>query len=93
MPAAATVLGEGEDVHADLARPLDLGRVFDLVVCVEVAEHLEARDEEGEMVGYPGLLERVASLKASRGADLIAALFSGTAAAEDDRTAVLVTRS
>ncbi len=46
VPAAATVLGEGEYVHADLARPLDLGRVFDLVVCVEVAEHLEARDEE-----------------------------------------------
>lgn len=28
---------------ADLTRPLDLGRQFDLVSCLEVAEHLEAR--------------------------------------------------
>ena len=43
LPAAETVLGEGRYLAADLARPLDLGRVFDLVVCVEVAEHLEER--------------------------------------------------
>ncbi len=46
LPASATVLGEGEYVAADLGRPLHLGRAFDLAVCVEVVEHLEARHGE-----------------------------------------------
>ena len=43
MPPGDTVLGEARYRAADLARPLELGRRFDAVVCVEVAEHLEDR--------------------------------------------------
>ncbi len=40
-------LGEGEFRHQDLEQPLDLGRRFDLVVSLEVAEHLRAEAAEG----------------------------------------------
>lgn len=41
--ATASVLEPGEYAVRDLAEPLRLDRVFDLVLCVEVAEHLEER--------------------------------------------------
>lgn len=46
VPAEATVLAGDEYAARDLSEPLHLGRVFDLVVCVEVAEHLEAQHSE-----------------------------------------------
>ncbi|WP_205082754.1 methyltransferase domain-containing protein [Paracraurococcus ruber] len=42
MSAAASVLRDDEYRVADLALPQDLGRRFDLVLCLEVAEHLDA---------------------------------------------------
>ncbi|MBV8713441.1 MAG: glycosyltransferase family 2 protein [Chloroflexi bacterium] len=36
-----TALGPGQYAFHDLTNPLDLGRTFDLVVCTEVAEHLD----------------------------------------------------
>ncbi len=45
LPAEATVLGAGEYTTADLGSPIDLGRRFDLVICVEVAEHLDPARE------------------------------------------------
>ena len=44
VPAA--VLGDDEYLVRDLSQPLDLGRVFDLVVCTEVAERLDPRDAD-----------------------------------------------
>jgi SAM-dependent methyltransferase len=41
IPPEATVLGPGEYAVHDLTTPLDLGHTFDLVICSEVAEHLE----------------------------------------------------
>lgn len=41
LPGEATVLAEGEYLSHDLSQPLRLGRIFDLVVCVEVAQRLE----------------------------------------------------
>ena len=41
--ATASVLEPGEYAVRDLAEPLHLDRVFDLVLCVEAAEHLEER--------------------------------------------------
>ncbi|WP_065331823.1 methyltransferase domain-containing protein [Tritonibacter mobilis] len=38
----ATVLNEKSYTVADLQHPLDLGRKYDLVVCLEVLEHLDA---------------------------------------------------
>ncbi|NIM48555.1 MAG: methyltransferase domain-containing protein, partial [Gemmatimonadales bacterium] len=32
------------DTRADLSKPLDLGRQYDLVTCIEVAEHIRERD-------------------------------------------------
>lgn len=42
--AVRGVLAPAEYTARDLARPLDLGRRFDLVVCVEVAEHMAEAD-------------------------------------------------
>lgn len=46
VPAEAMrgVLEPTEYAAKDLAQPINLGRQFDLVICVEVAEHLDARD-------------------------------------------------
>jgi sigma-B regulation protein RsbU (phosphoserine phosphatase) len=52
---------------------------------------VEARDAAGEVVGYTGLLDRIAALASHRSADLVAALFAAAAPPEDDRTAVLIT--
>ncbi len=41
LPREATVLTEAEYQAGNLGEPLDLKRIFDLVVCVEVAEHLD----------------------------------------------------
>lgn len=41
VPATASVLESNEYAVRDLAQPLNLGRAFDCVICVEVAEHLE----------------------------------------------------
>jgi SAM-dependent methyltransferase len=46
LPPEATMLGEGEYLARDLSQPLRLGRTFDVVVCVEVAEHLDAGHED-----------------------------------------------
>jgi len=43
IPAGATALADDAYQVHDLALPLALDNKFDLVVCVEVAEHLEAR--------------------------------------------------
>ncbi len=43
VPADATVLETDEYLLRDLGNRLELGLTFDLVICVEVAEHLEAR--------------------------------------------------
>jgi SAM-dependent methyltransferase len=45
--------------HADLRRPLHLNKQFDLVLCIEVAEHLPARYA-------PRLVESMASLASER---------------------------
>jgi sigma-B regulation protein RsbU (phosphoserine phosphatase) len=52
---------------------------------------IEARDTGGEVVGYSGFLRRLEALSERRAGDLIAALFASEGAADDDRTAVLVT--
>jgi SAM-dependent methyltransferase len=44
-PTPAYLAGESYIQH-DLRTPLDLGRRFDLVVCAEVIEHLDARHED-----------------------------------------------
>jgi SAM-dependent methyltransferase len=41
VPAEATALADNEYIFHDLSQPLDLGRVFDLVICTEVAEHVD----------------------------------------------------
>ncbi len=46
MPANATALAENEYAAHDLSQPLSVTRAFDCVICVEVAEHLEARSAE-----------------------------------------------
>jgi SAM-dependent methyltransferase/GT2 family glycosyltransferase len=46
LPHGATALRGEEYTTHDLTQPLELGKLFDLVVCVEVAEHLEGRYEE-----------------------------------------------
>ena len=40
IPASATMLDPSEFQEADLSRPVALGRKFDVVLCLEVAEHL-----------------------------------------------------
>ncbi len=45
LPPEATVLGAGDYATGDLGTPIDLGRRFDLVICVEVAEHLDPARE------------------------------------------------
>ncbi len=42
LPQAATALAEAQYRSHDLTQPLRLGRSFDLVLCVEVMEHLPA---------------------------------------------------
>lgn len=46
LPQDATALRSEEYTTHDLTQPLELGKLFDLVVCVEVAEHLEEQHEE-----------------------------------------------
>jgi SAM-dependent methyltransferase len=46
MAASATALGPSQYTRHDLTRPLDLGRRFDLVMCLEVAEHLPPGHDE-----------------------------------------------
>jgi SAM-dependent methyltransferase len=46
IPANATVLGAEHYAVRDLSKSIDLGRTFDLVICVEVAEHLEEQYED-----------------------------------------------
>lgn len=41
-PREATVLGPDDFLQRDLHDPFDLGQTFDLVTCLEVAEHLRA---------------------------------------------------
>jgi SAM-dependent methyltransferase len=48
LPAEATVLRNGEYTARDLAQPMDLARLFDVVVCVGVAQRLDA--EHGEVL-------------------------------------------
>jgi len=38
---ATTVLGDDQYIRHDLHLPLDLGKTFDLVLCLEVVEHLD----------------------------------------------------
>jgi SAM-dependent methyltransferase len=45
LPLEATVLGAGQYATVDVSAPFDLGRRFDLVICVEVAEHLDPARE------------------------------------------------
>jgi serine phosphatase RsbU (regulator of sigma subunit) len=52
---------------------------------------VEARDGGGAMVGYAGLLDRLAAVGERRGPELLTALFDAETPAEDDRTAVLLT--
>lgn len=40
IPREATVLDEAAYVQADLQQPFDAGRRFDLVICLEVVEHV-----------------------------------------------------
>jgi SAM-dependent methyltransferase len=42
LPRSATVLSEVEYRQADLMQPLTFGKQFDLVMCLEVVEHLPA---------------------------------------------------
>jgi SAM-dependent methyltransferase len=42
VPASTLRISPAEFLAADLARPVELGRRFDLVQCLEVAEHLPA---------------------------------------------------
>ena len=46
IPANVPMLEEGEYAVQDLGRPLQLDRAFDFVICVDVAERLEARSAE-----------------------------------------------
>ena len=46
IPANATVLGAKEYAVRDLSKSIDLRRTFDLVICVEVVEHLEEQYED-----------------------------------------------
>lgn len=46
IPFGATALGADEYAQRDLSQPLELDRQFDLVVCVEVVEHLAKRDAD-----------------------------------------------
>ncbi len=46
IPANVPMLAEGEYAVHDPGRPLKLERAFDCVICVEVAERLEARSAE-----------------------------------------------
>jgi hypothetical protein len=46
LPYDATALGSEEYTTHDLTQPLELGKLFDLVLCVEVAEHLEEQHED-----------------------------------------------
>jgi SAM-dependent methyltransferase len=46
VPADATVLAGDEYLVRDLSQPLQLGHAFDLVICVEVAEHLATQHSE-----------------------------------------------
>jgi SAM-dependent methyltransferase len=41
IPQGGTALAETAYTKADLAQPIELGKTFDLVMCTEVAEHLE----------------------------------------------------
>lgn len=46
IPSDATALSAGEYIFHDLAQPFQLDRVFDLVICTEVAEHIDGRYSE-----------------------------------------------
>jgi SAM-dependent methyltransferase len=41
VDASTTVLGDGQYMRHDLHAPLHLGQTFDLVLCLEVVEHLD----------------------------------------------------
>ena len=44
IPSSATMLDQSEFREADLTRPVALGQKFDIVLCLEVAEHLPYAD-------------------------------------------------
>ncbi|HKV84372.1 MAG TPA: glycosyltransferase family 2 protein [Ktedonobacterales bacterium] len=46
FPASELFLSPGNYVSHDLSQPLDTGRSFDLVICTEVAEHIDERYED-----------------------------------------------
>ena len=46
VPASSTALDPGEYLMHDLSLPVRLDRAFDLVLCVEVAEHLSPRHDD-----------------------------------------------
>lgn len=46
LPPTAALLDERSFQRHDLTKPLDLGAAFDLVMCLEVAEHLSPADEQ-----------------------------------------------
>jgi SAM-dependent methyltransferase len=46
IPASASLLPSDRYLQHDLSRPLDLGRQFDMVLCIEVLEHLPPDDAD-----------------------------------------------
>jgi SAM-dependent methyltransferase len=60
------MIGEKDFLEADLERPIRLGREFDLVLCLEVAEHLVAESAETIVESLTGLGKRIVFSAATR---------------------------